>query len=68
MLLRHKAMTDVAFEVTHMEYTPSSGKLSLDVIWWNIGTCHEPYCMWEADSFSVKPEWLRDVVEYSKLY
>lgn len=67
MLLKHKAMTDVAFEVTDMRWLPSKSKLSIDVMWWNIGNCHEPYCMGVIDEISVEPEWLRDVVEYSKL-
>lgn len=67
MLLKHRAMKDVAFEVTYMAYHPSTGKVQLDVIWWNIGQCHDPYCMWELDSFSVKPEWLNDVEEYTSV-
>jgi hypothetical protein len=64
MLLKHKAMKDVAFEVFYQETEPSTGKLVLGVLWWNIGDCHSPYPMNVMEHISVQPEWLDDVEEY----
>ena len=65
LLLKHKLMTDVAFQVLDMYYKPRLGKVTIGVIWWNIGDCHDPYSTNIVDDISVPPEWLNDVYEYS---
>jgi len=65
LLLKHKLMRDVAFQVLDMYYKPRLGKVTIGVIWWNIGDCHEPYSMNVVDDISVPPEWLNDLEEYN---
>ena len=65
LLFKHKLMRDVAFQVTDMYYKPQLGKITIGVIWWNIGDCHKPYSTNIVDDISVPPEWLNDVYEYS---
>jgi hypothetical protein len=44
-LLKHKNNTDVAIEILKSFYIREKQEYSLKVLWWNIGQCHEPYCM-----------------------
>jgi hypothetical protein len=45
-LYKHENNTDVAFEILKQFYIRETGKRKLHIRWWNIGKCHEPWCMY----------------------
>ncbi len=45
MLLYHPNTTDIAMEVIKSFYVKENKKWKIKVMWWNIGKCHQPWCM-----------------------
>lgn len=45
MLLKHPKSSDIAMEILDSIYTESDDSWLLHIRWWNIGRCHEPWCM-----------------------
>jgi hypothetical protein len=45
VLYRHKENSTVAFEVLKSFYVKEKKLYKVKVKWWNIGRCHEPWCM-----------------------
>lgn len=44
-LYKHINNTDIAFEIIKSFFVREKQVWKFRVIWWNIGKCHEPWCM-----------------------
>lgn len=44
-LKKHIKNNDVAIEIIKKFYVKEKDLWKLRVCWWNIGVCHEPWCM-----------------------
>lgn len=56
MLLKHVNNTDVAIEVLKTFYVKEKQTYKLKVRWWNIGKCHEPWCMGITETIVIRKE------------
>lgn len=64
LLYRHPKMTDVALQI--LEYTEEEDTHVLEVVWWNIGACHEPWCMNIVETLRVKESFVTELVPYKR--
>lgn len=64
LLYRHPKMTDVALQI--LEYTEEDDTHTLEVAWWNIGNCHEPWCMNIVETLRVKHSFVAELVPYKR--
>ena len=64
LLYRHPKMTDVALQV--LKYTEEEDTHVLKVVWWNIGACHEPWCMNIVETLRVKESFVIELVPYKR--
>lgn len=64
-LYRHPKMTDVAFTILAQENIDNN-RQELCVMWWNIGSCHEPWCMHVTQTLYVTNDWLQELVSYPR--
>jgi hypothetical protein len=68
-LYKHKNNTDVAFELLDKVFIKkiplNESVYKLNVIWWNIGYCHEPWCMNIDQEIEIKIDKWKDWQLYS---
>lgn len=64
LLYRHPKMTDVALQI--LTHTEEEDTHVLDVAWWNIGACHEPWCMNIVETLRVKESFVTELVPYKR--
>jgi hypothetical protein len=64
-LYRHNNNQDVAFEILHASKSlANDGAWILDVSWWNIGNCHDPWPMGISQTIRIKKE---DTYNWNKM-
>lgn len=63
MLRKHPASSDIAMEVLKSYYVKEKDLYKVKVRWWNIGKCHEPWCIHEIEKLEIPAakfrEWKR---------
>ena len=53
-LYKHVNNTEVAFEILKQYYVKKKQLYKLHVVWWNVGCCHEPWCMQIKQKLEIK--------------
>jgi len=69
MLYKHQANTTVALEVLKKFYVKEKKLYKLKVRWWNIGKCHEPWCMGIVENIEIpRDKWFGEwqLYDYTK--
>jgi hypothetical protein len=62
-LYRHPKMTDVALQILSQENL-GTDRQEVCVMWWNIGVCHEPWCMNVIETIKPRNEWMNELYFY----
>lgn len=62
-LYRHPKMTDVALQILSKENL-GTDRQEVCVLWWNVGSCHEPWCMGIVQTITPTIQWMDELSFY----
>jgi hypothetical protein len=64
LLKKHELMNDVAAEFLKVFKVPRQDRFKVKIRWWNIGKCHEPWCMHIEQSMDLTGDQYRQFKPY----
>lgn len=60
-LYKHQNNRDVAIQIKSIVFDQGKDRYLLRVVWWNIGECHNPWCMGIQENIEIPlKKWQRE--------